>query len=162
MSRVFPVRPVPIVWPEGIEQDEAFAEVVSYWQEVVAEYEADPTRRVYAWRYLAHHPAFWQRSDWGGVYYAAWYDSIEGGYAETANGKEYYWLEIGPKLWPGDLEEGELRQVAPALPDRKIECEAPTHDDAILVAASMVHDRYGNDRKFLEPPLSDPEGRWFG
>lgn len=155
-----PVRPLPIVWPEG-EDIGGYSMLMLEWESIVADYEAEPLRPAMAWRYLAHHPAFWRRSDWGSILSAAWYDSIESGYDSSAGG-DSCWMECKPNLWDGDLSDDELHAIAPSYPSRFIEVDEPTHDEALLVLASLVHERYGNDREFLKPPKSNPEGIWYG
>lgn len=159
--KLVPVRPLPIVWPDG-EGIPGYTMLMLEWQSIVTEYEANPESPAKAWRYLASHPAFWREPDGDSMTFAAWYGPIESGYAEDAYGDEAFWIEMEPRLWSDDMSEDEVLALTPGLPPRCIEYQSPSHDDCLVVAASLAHERYGNDREFLKPPEPNPEGKWYG
>lgn len=121
------------------------------WATVVDEYESNPTSLRAAWLYLGHHPAFWSlqgapEGHWMQVVSGAgWYQSIETGFEE----EDYVWMEISPNYWPEDPAPEEFQEAFPEQPPHHIEVLEHNYEEALVVSAATVHERYGNDREFL-------------
>lgn len=155
------LRPLPITWPDVPELDDAIRED---WQNIVTDYETEPGNLYLAWLYLGHHPAFWGGFDNKGEYRpvtgAAWYQSIELG-VELEGEATSIWVEIFPSLWFDDLPWEEFHAAAPGVPDWRLNIKGATYEEAVILAASIVHNQYGNDREFLKIPELE-EDKWYG
>jgi len=161
------IRPRPITWPEPPVYARLQEPTKTEWQSIVDDYETAPDVLFNAWLYLTHHPAFWgiadNRTPTGSadiivvVSGHSWYRDIELGVQPDGG----IWLEIFPHLWPQDFTWDQFHKMAPGVPDWRLNIQGSTYEEAVILAASIIHNQYGNDREFLKVPELD-EDRWHG
>lgn len=126
--------------------------LITPWQEIVADWKADPGDVVLSHLYLAQHPAFWQitypraggdrRLRTG----AAWYGPIETTVWRDPDDSNQVkiWMEATPQLWPTDPSPEALDLPAPTSA-----ASQPTWEQAVRSLAMAVHLNWGDDRSFL-------------
>lgn len=128
------------------------------WQEIAADWAADPGDVVLSHLYLAQHPAFWQityprvggdrRLRTG----AAWYGPIETTVWKEVHsqGTHKVWMEATPQLWPTDPSPEALDLPAPT-----VAVSHATWEQAVRLLATAIHLNWGDDRSFLLPQKGD-------
>ena len=148
------------------------------WASTVAAYTANPADVLTAWRYLTAHPVFWSylvpndladvdtreinEATWARIEAEGWLSDSDGlanldvslvrvgGMLETR-------LEHGPVLWPLDVPAQHrtgLRVGGTPSRDPNLDVTEPTWEEAIVVLAAKVHQRYGDDRARVAEPRS--------
>jgi hypothetical protein len=147
-----------------------------YFEQLCKEYRKTPSDFVTAWTYLQNHPLFHRPhaaalngrtvADFGpgeldevltdchvehdNGLHGMWMHATR-----DAAGNTEIWLEHGPYLWPGDVDEKE-HVFTPSGGMESIDIElnvvADSYENAVVQLAENVRRRYGDDRSLVTRP----------
>jgi hypothetical protein len=126
------------------------------WQQNAIRYESDPGSFCNSWHYLNCHPAFWrfmcpernQRFSSNHVTYLQYdYGFGSGAIEVDVQGDDDVVLEAGQN----SLQRNE-HGIHEQCHDYDLDTSASSYEEAVIILAWKVWERYGNDRRILEFP----------